>query len=355
MSGQLQHPQRGIVRAEIREREEAADGRRQTHVGERGARAAFLRDARHAPDQDQEQRDGRGGLDEGRQRQDGHGRQRAPSDEAGERRDDAETDQHVVVTARHRVEDHHRVQPERHHGERRPRGPNTARGIPDQRHGCQARRHGQPAVGIDDAGRGVGRPGDEARHAGPQRTIDGRRVHPLRSHQRPERVRGELDRCVQVGVRVVDAGDAPVDRIGVDVAREQQRQEEHHQVVQNAQHHHRAYRHVAAPRLDQQQDEPAQADARDEHAHRHEPGAVEPVEAQAFGQPPERAAGLRAGGEHGLERGARGGRERGEQQHAHHGKRDRAGGRSGPCHEVHESWNVPPAECARAAGSGIAL
>ena len=49
------------------------------------------------------------------------------TDQTGERPDDAQSDQHVVVAARHGMEEHHRVQPERHDREGRCDGGHTRR------------------------------------------------------------------------------------------------------------------------------------------------------------------------------------------------------------------------------------
>ena len=104
------------------------------------------------------------------------------------------------------------------------RGPDPADRVGDHEQGREAGHDRDRPVGGHLVGRAAEHLGDHRRGHRPERPVDRRRVDPLRAHEDPERVARELERRPDVGVRVVHARDPSVERVRVDVAREQQRQ-----------------------------------------------------------------------------------------------------------------------------------
>ena len=95
----------------------------------------------------------------------------------------------------------------------------------------------------------VDEPDDDRREPREQRSVDGRRREPLRPHQDRHGVAREVDRRLDVRVRVVDAGDVAVGDVGVDVARDEQRQRDDDHVRADGEDHRGPERDRPAPRL----------------------------------------------------------------------------------------------------------
>jgi len=109
---------------------------------------------------------------------------------------------------------------------------------------------------------------------------------------------------VHVRVLVVNGDDAPVERVRVDVAGEQQRQHRHGDHVGcHGEHDHRPHAHGAAPGLTKQHEEAGDCEPHREHPGGDQPGAGEPIETDRGGEIGERTAGFRTGGQDRLERG----------------------------------------------------
>ena len=136
-------------------RERQADHGREAHVRERRMEPPAARGPRHAPHQDEQQRDRARGLHERAHREDGHGRELAGAQQERERTRHGEADQHVVVAARHRVEDHHGVQRERRHAEGRALGPDAFRGVADHPDRRERRGDRDQPERVDHGGRAV--------------------------------------------------------------------------------------------------------------------------------------------------------------------------------------------------------
>jgi hypothetical protein len=324
--GELEHAERRVVCLQVGGSEEHPDRDGEADVRRGRAYALSRRGPRDAPHQHEQERQSQGGLD---QRADGehrHRRERAIAEEQQEARREGERDEQIVVPAGDRMEQDDRVQPERGDRERRPLGTNPSRGHRDQRDGREARQRRDPTVGADLAGGRRDRARDGARDGRERRPVHGRCVDPPRPDQWPQFVARELDGCAHVGVLVVHGRDAPVERVGVHVTREQQR----HQRGDDDRGGDRepdddAQADRPAPGRLQQREEPDHGEGGCDDARRDQPGASEPIEPDRRGERGEGADRFGARRQHRLEgRTGRRGEDRARKE-ARDRERDRPG------------------------------
>ncbi len=291
VSGELEHPERRIVELQVRGRGHERDGDGRPQVRDERTAPLLWRTSRHAIDDQKDQRKHARCLDESAERQrDDRGKLPAANDEC-QRHRDRQRDEQVVVGARHRMEEDHRIRSERDDGERRPGWPHLERGPRDDEDGSHAREDRDHAVGVDLGDRRDERASDHAGKSAEQRAVDGGRIDPLRAEEMPQGVPRVRQRGLHVRVAAVRADDASVERVRVDVAREQQRQCEQDEVICRDEKQHGAKRDVPAPGLEQEEQERRDRQHGDQDAGRDEGVARQPVEEDGSPDPDERSSG----------------------------------------------------------------
>jgi len=115
--GEFDHAQGGIVELEERGSERHRDRSGEPDPSDRSTGTFADRSASHAPDQQKNERDPPAGLHQCAQGHDRHSRQLLAPDHERESAGDGQSNQEIVVAARNRLEQDHRIRSERRHGE----------------------------------------------------------------------------------------------------------------------------------------------------------------------------------------------------------------------------------------------
>ena len=191
------HPERGVRSLQERHRRHQADARRRPDVGDQDASALAGFGSRHDVDDQQHQRHGRRDLHQRAQRQRGGGGEFPIGGDEIDRRGDREHHQRVDVSPAHRVEQHHRVQPDERHGVGGLRGPDALHQLHDEPHRAQRRADRHRAEREDRRGERMEHRGDRGGEPHEHGAVDRGGLTPSRPDEPPEVVRGVVRRRVR--------------------------------------------------------------------------------------------------------------------------------------------------------------
>jgi hypothetical protein len=133
-----------------------------------------------------------------------------------------------------------------------------------------------------------------------------------------------IERRLDVGIAAIDPGDPTVERVRVDVAREEQRHQQQQRVRAEHDDRDRPDRHLPAERFAQQQEESAGRQQGGHDPDREQWIALQAIEVESHGHVAEEPVGLSARRERRLVRGARGGGDDRHEQDAEAGEQERS-------------------------------